>query len=149
MSEMKCKKCKKEGVNSENGADSNDIYYSCPRCHYVWREWLNLMDAEVEFEEVKEMIKTDKEIGRQDGESDASFFLKIITLARIETDKERRKYMAKRLEELQKGTVGTPPDLVVFSDGSKIRVTAKRELNEYTDEIDNILKYEIVESGVK
>ncbi len=95
------------------------------------------------------MIKTDKEIGRQDGESDVSFFLKIITLARIETDKERRKYMAKRLRELQKGTVGTPPDLVVFSDRSKIRVTAKRELNEYTDEIDNILKYEIVESGVK
>ena len=92
---------------------------------------------------------TDKEIGRQPAESDASFFLKILTIIKIETDKEKRKYMAKRLKELQRGAVGTPPDLVVFSDGSKIRITAKKELDEYTDELSNILKFEVVESEVK
>ena len=92
------------------------------------------------------MITTDTEIGRQPGESDASFFLKILTLAHVEKDREKRKYMAKRLKELQKIAVEEPLATFTFPDRSKIAMTIERKLNEDTDEIDDVVKFNVVGS---
>lgn len=85
-------------------------------------------------------MKTDKELGRVEGECDASFFLKLHTLHKFKGDKDMRKRGNSLLKTAQE--IG---EAVVFPDGSMIIQEIKEELNEETDEIETHIIFKVIE----
>ena len=88
---------------------------------------------------------TDKEIGRQPAECDASFFLKVVTLVNIEDDRKRKKYMVKRLKELEKSTIEKNTSIFSFPDSSKVKMVIEVEMDEENDEVTNVVRLNLIE----
>ncbi len=86
-------------------------------------------------------MKTDKELGRQDGESDASFELKLQSLYRVKPDKFARKRANSLLKTAKENADGS----IIFPDGSMIIQEIKEELNEETDEIETHIIFKVIE----
>ncbi len=88
---------------------------------------------------------SDNALGRHESETDASFVLRLFTYTCIKKDNVR----IDRLRELVNSSkdIDSPEgNILVFPDGSKIRAILKEELDEETDEMGEVLTFEVVGS---
>lgn len=90
------------------------------------------------------MKMNDKEMGKAENETTASFVLKLLIKAKVQEDSNKAKLMMERAIELLDQGLGIDHNIVRFEDGSKLKKEKRMEYDEEGSQYQSVT-YEVVQ----